>query len=127
MSGTFIGGSGRLTSSKAMLSFIPGLRSGCGGSIPSGESSAAAIAASTSIRPFSGGGGYTIREPRGRRSSRDDSPEGNSGGGGGGARRGPKCPAGVNRRRRRVLVPLDAPRLALGGGATALGALDHPG
>ena len=57
MSGVFIGGSGRLMSSNAIVSFMPGLSSESSGSMPSGESSAAQIAASTSIRPFSGGGG----------------------------------------------------------------------
>ncbi len=57
MSGVFIGGSGRLMSSKAIVSFMPGLSSESSGSIPRGLSSAAQIAASTSIRPFSGGGG----------------------------------------------------------------------
>ena len=37
--------------------FMPGRSSESNGSMPSGESSAAEIAASTSIRPFSGGGG----------------------------------------------------------------------
>ena len=57
MSGVFIGGSGRLMSSNAIVSFMPARSSESSGSIPSGESSAAEIAASTSIRPFSGGGG----------------------------------------------------------------------
>jgi hypothetical protein len=57
MSGSFIGGSGRLMSSKAIVSRIPGRSRESSGSMPSGLSSAAEIAASRSTRPFSGGGG----------------------------------------------------------------------
>src|SRR3954452_21134217 len=112
MSGTFIGGSGRLRSSKAIVSFMPGLKSESSGSMPSGESSAAAIAASMSIRPFSGGGGNTIREQGGRgiQYRRAD-----------GQALEPERLAGVKERRRRVLVDLDHAGFTLRGGVAALG------
>ena len=40
MSGRFIGGSGNDTSSTAMVTFIPGVRSACSGSMSSGWCSA---------------------------------------------------------------------------------------
>ena len=57
MSGVRIGGSGSEMSSNAIVSRMPGRSSAPSGSIPSGLSSASAIAVSTSARPFSGGGG----------------------------------------------------------------------
>src|SRR5437762_3288113 len=81
MSGRFIGGSGNDTSSKAIVSFMPGRSKEGSGSLSRGFSSASRMASSGSARGASASGGYTMRLPTGRRSNRKPSPCQNSVGG----------------------------------------------
>ena len=108
MSGIFIGGSGRLMSSNAIVSFMPGA-----------QQRVQRVHAERGVQR-GGDRGVDVDQALQRRRRVDD-PR---------ADRQPLEPerlAGVEQRRRRVLVDLDDAGLALGGGVAALGALDHAG